>query len=247
MASLPARARIAGQAKPIQPRVSAVDEEEDMFSTSTSLRPASADVDGHALFGQTMGLVAITAGLFAFGAYLGQNLSSGWSWVWYGVSLVCLIAMNAAVQRSSQAAVTLLFGFGLTLGLATASTLAYYAGVDPSVLWRAAGATALFMCGFGVAGYATRRDLSPLARLLFWALFALIGFGVVTIFVNIPSADLAYSILGLAIFAGLTTVDFQRLRGASDLDSAPLLASSIFLDGLNVFMFFIDLFRGGKD
>jgi modulator of FtsH protease len=32
------------------------------------------------LFGQTMGLVAITAGVFALGAYLGRNLGYGaWS------------------------------------------------------------------------------------------------------------------------------------------------------------------------
>jgi uncharacterized protein len=36
--------------------------------------------------------------------------------------------------------------------------------------------------------------------------------------------------------------DFQRLRVNSDLDSAPLLAASIFLDILNVFQFFLSLF-----
>ena len=33
-------------------------------------------------------------------------------------------------------------------------------------LWEAGGATALFIAGFGAAGYATRRDLAPLARVL---------------------------------------------------------------------------------
>jgi FtsH-binding integral membrane protein len=64
----------------------------------------------------------------------------------------------------------------------------------------------------------------------------------VTIFVHIPHADLTYSILGLIIFAGLTAVDFQRLRRTTDLDSAPLLAASIFLDALNVFLFFLRIF-----
>jgi FtsH-binding integral membrane protein len=101
-----------------------------------------------------------------------------------------------------------------------------------------AGATALFIAGFGAAGYATRRDLSGLARLCFWALVALIVFGIVTIFINIPNGSPIYSVLGLLIFAGLTMFDFQRLRRSSDLDSAPLLAASIFLDALNVFLFF---------
>ena len=38
---------------------------------------------------------------------------------------------------------------------------------------QAGGATALFIAGFGAAGYATRRDLSAIARVCFWALLAL--------------------------------------------------------------------------
>ncbi len=52
------------------------------------------------------------------------------------------------------------------------------------------------MAGCGAAGYAARRDLSGLARVSFWALLALIMFGVVMIFVNIPGGALTYSILG---------------------------------------------------
>ena len=78
--------------------------------------------------------------------------------------------------------------------------------------------------GCGAAGYATRRDLSGVARASFWALIALILSGIVMIFVNIPGGSLAYSILGLVIFAGLTMSDFQRLRRSRDIDSAPLMA-----------------------
>jgi len=78
----------------------------------------------------------------------------------------------------------------------------------------------------------------------FWALLALIGFGVVLIFVHIPGGALIYSILGLVVFAGLTMVDFQRLRRSTDMDSAPMIAASIFLDALNVFSFFLQLVGG---
>jgi uncharacterized protein len=138
--------------------------------------------------------------------------------------------------------VVLLMAVGTTLGLAMAPTLVYYASTNPQALWQAGGATALFIAGFGAAGYATRRDLSGLARLSFWALVGLIVFGIVLIFVQIPYGSLIYSILGLLIFAGLTLFDFQRLRRSSDLDSAPLLAASIFLDALNVFLFFLRIF-----
>ena len=196
----------------------------------------------HTLFGQTMGYVAVTTGFFALGSYLGRNLSPGWAIVWYIVAFACLIGMNFTVRRSKGLSVALLFVVGTTLGLALAPTLVYYASTNPQALWQAGGATALFIAGFGAAGYATRRDLSGLARLCFWALVALIVFGIVLIFVRIPAGDLIYSILGLVIFAGLTMFDFQRLRRSKDIDSAPLLAASIFLDALNGFLFFLRIF-----
>ncbi|BAL89129.1 hypothetical protein AMIS_39090 [Actinoplanes missouriensis 431] len=52
---------------------------------------------------------------------------------------------------------------------------------------------------------------------------------------------------GLAIFVGPIVIDFQRLRRSSDVESAPLLAASIFLDILNVFLFFLQIFSGGRD
>jgi hypothetical protein len=136
------------------------------------------------LFGQTMGLVACTAGCFALGAYLGRHLSG-----------------TVAGRRGHGAVHRRLRG----------------------------------------AGYVSRRDLAPLARVCFVALLALIVFGIVLVFVSIPHGAVVYSVLGLAIFAGLTMFDFQRLRRSRDLDSAPLIAASIFLDILNVFLFFLQI------
>lgn len=212
--------------------------------TTAAPAPLSRDQTG-TLFGQTMGLVAVTAGVFALGAYIGRDLSGGWAILWYIAAFGVLFALSAAAQRSEQLAITLLFGFGLLLGLAVAPTIASYVGADPQAVWQAGGATALFIAGFGAAGYAIRRDLAPLARVLFWALVALIVFGIVLIFVRIPNGAVIYSVLGLVIFAGLTLFDFQRLRRTKNIRAAPLLAASIFLDALNVFLFFLTIF--GRD
>ena len=215
-----------------------------MSTTSTTAAPAAPltrDETG-TLLGQTMGLVAVTAGFFALGAYIGRDMTGGWVWLFYIAAFAALLGMNFAAQRSEQLAVGLLFGVGLLLGLAVAPTIAYYMDADPQAVWQAGGATALFIGGIGAAGYATRRDLSGLARASFWALVALIVFGIVLIFVQIPHGALIYSIAGLVIFAGLTLFDFQRLRRTKDIRAAPLLAASIFLDALNVFLFFLNIF-----
>src|SRR5215471_5729366 len=193
----------------------------------------------HALFAQTMGYVALTAGLFALGAWLGRNFTGGVGIVLFIAAFAVLIAMRFAVRRSVGLTVALLGAFGLLIGLAMAPTLAYYGTMDPSALWQAGAATALFIAGFGAAGYATRRDLTVVARVCFCAL-------VVLIFVHIPHGALVYSVLGLVIFAGFTMFDFQRLRTNTDNAQAPLLAASIFLDVLNVFLFFLEIFSGDK-
>jgi uncharacterized protein len=211
----------------------------------TTATPLGRDATG-ALFGQTMGLVAVTAGLFALGAYLGRDLSGGWAFLWYIAAFVVLLGMNAAAQRSEQLAIGMLFGFGVLLGLAVAPTISYYVNTDPQAVWQAGGATALFIAGAGTIGYATRRDLSGVARACFWALLALIVFGIVLIFVRIPGGALIYSILGLVIFAGLTMYDFQRLRRGRDIRTAPLMAASIFLDILNVFLLFLQIFGNNR-
>ena len=150
-----------------------------MSSNAVPLGPPMTRDAAGTLLGQTMGLVAVTTGLFAVGAYLGRNLAYQWGWLGFIAAFGCLIAMNFAAQRSQGLTLTLLFGFGVLIGLAVAPTLSYYIRADPQAIWQAGAATALFIAGFGAAGYATRRDLSALARALFWALIGLIIFGIV--------------------------------------------------------------------
>ncbi len=218
-----------------------------MVSDSTAVRPGLNQDETATLLGKTMGLVAVTVGAFALGAYLGRNVAHQWGWLFFIGSLLCLLGLHRAAQRSQQTAMALMFGFGVLTGLAVAPTLAYYASADPQAIWLAGGATALFVAGFGAAGYATRRDLSALARVFFWALLALIAFGIVAIFVRIPEGALIYAIAGLVVFAGLTAFDFQRLRRSQNIRDAPLLAASIFLDILNVFLLFLSLFSGSDE
>jgi hypothetical protein len=162
-------------------------------------------------------------------------------------AFACLIAMNVAAQRSQELTVTLLFGFGLLIGLAVAPTLSYYASADPQAVWQAGGATALFIAGFGAAGYATRRDLSAARP------HPLLG----------PDradcvrhrchlrrhpercADLCGPRSG-----GFRGLDGVRLPAPSPQPRHPnrsVARGSIFLDILNVFLLLLSLFGGGRD
>ena len=201
------------------------------------------------LLGQVMGYVAVTLAFAALGAYLGRDLSGGTGLVLFIGVFAIILGLNFAVAKGrEQLAIGLLFGLGLLLGLAIAPVIADYASADPSAVWQAAGATAAFVAAAGAYGYATRSDLSSWARPLLWALLGLILFGLVGIFVSIPNGNLIYAVAGLAIFGAFTIFDFNRLRRANGPEDSPvLIAASIFLDILNVFLLALDLFGGRRD
>ncbi len=192
---------------------------------------AAARYGSRAVFGQVLVLVAFTVGCLAVGAYIGRNLNGGVGVAFFVGSFVCIIGLNlASVQGREQLAITLLFALGLLLGLAVGPGINAYADANPAALWQAAGATAAFVALLGSVGYATRRDLSSWARGLFWAL---IGFGIVAIFVSIPHANVIYAVAGLVVFGAYTIFDFNRLR-RSGIDSAVPIAAGIFLDVINI-------------
>ena len=211
-----------------------------MTAAGYAASPATARAP--ALFGRVMALVSLTVGCATLGVWLARDWGgAGWFIAWL-LSLGCLVGLNVANARGNHGlALALLIAFGLLVGASIATTVDYYAATDPVALRQAFGATALFVAALGSAGYAVRRDLSFLYRLLFWALLALLGAGVVLILVRIPAADVVWSVAGLVIFGLYVVVDFNRLRRAGT-DQAIPLAAGIFLDVLNIFLLFLRLF-----
>ena len=211
-----------------------------MSTYGYSVRPASTHAPG--LFGRVMGLVALTVGFATLGVYIARGWGgAGWFISWL-LAIGCLIGLNAVNARGNTSlALVLLFAFGLLIGISVSATVNYYSATDPTAVRQAFGATALSVAALGSAGYATRRDLSFLYRIAFWALLVLILAGVVLIFVHIPSLYTAYALAGLVIFGLYTVLDFNRLRRAGNEEAIPL-AASIFLDVLNIFLFFLQLF-----
>lgn len=197
---------------------------------------------GATLFGRVMGLVAVTVGFATLGVYLARESGGAMWFIAWLAALGCLIGLNVANSRGNRGlAVGLLFAFGLLIGMSVSTTVNYYAATDPTAVRQAFGATALFVGALGTGGYMTRRDLSFLYRFLFFALLALIVAGIVLIFVRIQAAYTIYAVAGLAIFGGYVVVDFNRLRRGGDDEAIPL-AAGIFIDVLNIFLFFLRIF-----
>ncbi len=195
-----------------------------------------------ALFGRVMGLVAITVGFATLGVWIARN-SGGATWfIAWLLAIGCLFGLQFANARGHTGlALVLLFAFGLLIGVSVSTTVNYYSTTDPTAVRQAFGATALFVGGLGAGGYAVRRDLSYLYRIAFWLLLALILGGIVLIFVHIQAAYTIWAILGLGVFGLYTVIDFNRLRRAGTGEAIPL-AAGIFLNVLNIFLLFLQLF-----
>ncbi|MEI6793031.1 MAG: Bax inhibitor-1 family protein [Actinomycetes bacterium] len=199
-----------------------------------------------AIFGQVMGLVAITCGFAAAGAYIGRDLAGLWFLLpWIG-AIGCLIGLNVANSKGlHQLALVLLFAVGLLLGISIGYTVKYYAVTDSTAVYQAVAATALFVGALGAGGYAIRKDLSFLYRFAFFALLGLIVVGIITLFVSMPGGSMVYAFLGLLVFGLFVVIDFNRLRRAGQQEVIPL-AAGIFLTVFNIFLFFLQIFGGGN-
>ena len=137
-------------------------------------RPASPTA---ALFGAVMALVALTVGFATLGVYLGRD-SGGAAWfVAWLLSLGCLIGLNVASSTWPERP-----RGGAAAGLRSPDRLGR---LDDDQLLRRDGparAPSSVRCDRADAsrrsargGFAVRRDLSFLYRILFWLLLALLA------------------------------------------------------------------------
>lgn len=208
---------------------------------------APARADSRTVFGQVMGLVAITCLFAALGAYIARDASGVTGIVAFVVAfVVAIFVLGRAVAASEQLGIAVLFFVGLLLGVAIGPIVASYAASDPGVVYQSAGATAGFIGIFGAYGYATSRDFSSWGRYLLFAVIGLIVIGLISWFVAIPGGNVVYAVLGLIVFGAFTMYDFNRLR-RTGMEAATLIAASIFLDIFNVFQFMLMLFGGNRN
>ena len=96
----------------------------------------------------------------------------------------------------------------------------------------------------GAYGYTTKRDLSGMGGILFVGLIGVIVASVVGIFVQLPLLYIGISAVAAVLFTGFLVFDLNRVassRGATE-GQAILLAVSVYLDIVNLFLALLRLF-----
>src|SRR6185436_12104234 len=114
-------------------------------------------------------------------------------------------------------------------------------------------ATAGAFAGLSLVGYTTKRNLSGMGTFLTMGVFGLMIAMLIQMFFPMPGLGFAISLLGVAIFAGLTAYDTQRLKetywqvaGTEMIGKVVVMgALSLYLDFINMFQFLLS-FMGDR-
>jgi uncharacterized protein len=99
-------------------------------------------------------------------------------------------------------------------------------------------------------GYTTKSDLSRFGSFLLMGLIGIVIASLVNIFVGSSALQFAISIIGVIVFVGLTAYDTQRIKQMYlEPDTAEIAgkkavigALALYLDFINLFMIFLQLF-----
>ena len=212
-----------------------------------SSSPYGATASTPALLSQVLGITGLGLCITALAAYLFRDMAPGIFAIGALIGgFILLFAIGRMSATNEPLALMLFYVFTFLEGIGIAPTIAYYAHIDgPSVVVNAALTTGLGMLGLGAIVYATTFDFRRLYGVLMMALMAIIVISIVSIFVHFVSPT-AISWVVLVIFAGLTLADFARIRAGGSGASAVMLAISIYLDAINIFLALLQIFGGRR-
>jgi modulator of FtsH protease len=209
-----------------------------IFTSNAGSRSSTVSL----LLGQVMFLVAVALAFFAGGAYIGRNLS-------YNTGLLCeigaivMLLAQAFVPalRTGALAVGWLYALALLLGIGLGPVIDYYTTYDQTVLYQAAGGTALTVAGMGAFGFATSRDLVRWARPLFWGFLAVILVSWLLVLLG-SGGDVLLSLAIYVFASAFLAINFQYLRRYANADDAVWIATGVFINIVNVFLALLRIF-----
>lgn len=176
--------------------------------------------------------------------------------VFWGM-LIAMFAMAIIIparltKMSTGAVLGLFILYSAVMGCWLAPIFLYYKlGTIVYTLFITAGTFG----AMSVYGYFTKRDLSKMGSYLIMALFGLIIAMIVNIFLKSSAMEWVISIVGVLLFVGLTAWDTQQVKqlAAANLDPAladklaTMGAMNLYLDFINLFLFLLRIFGGGRD
>ncbi len=175
-------------------------------------------------------------------------------WIVMLAPLGFVIFLSARIYRMSVQTASITFGtYSLANGISLAFIFLIY---DVGTIFQVFLITGGTFGAMALIGATTKVDLSQFRSVLFFGLIGIIIAMVVNMFMGSSTFDYIISIAGVLIFAGLTAYDTQKLLqiGANaDPESdttrkvAIIGALALYLDFINLFLFLLRIFGGGRN
>jgi FtsH-binding integral membrane protein len=208
--------------------------------------PLAPAIPTQSILAQVLGITALGLCVTALAAWISQGfVTPGLGLVAMIVGFVLLIAINAT-RRNEPLSLVLFYAFTFCEGIGIAPVIGQYVrAFGPDVVVNAALTTGLGMFALAAVVYATGLDLRRFQGIFFVALLGLVVLGIVSIFVKFIHPEV-YAWLTLVIFSGLVLIDFARLRAGGDGLTPVLMATSIYLDAINIFLALLQIFGGRR-
>ena len=195
------------------------------------------------LLGQVLGITGVGFLITALAAYLFRDVG-GFSMIALIGGFVLLFVMNA--MRESPAALLLFYAFAFLEGIGIAPIISSYIRLDgPEVVVNAAATTGFGMIVLAGVAFVWSIDWRRFQSIAFGALIALVVVGFISMFTHFIQPTV-YSWMTLGVFTLLTLIDFARIKAGGDGQTAVMIAVSIYLDAINIFLALLQLFGGRR-
>ncbi len=178
-------------------------------------------------------------------------------WIVTFAPLAFVLTMSFAFNRLSATALVLFFiAYAAVTGISLSFILLIY--TTSSVIGCFAAASLMFGI-MAVMGYTTDKDLTSFGRILTMGLIGIVIASLINMFLGSDRMGYIISIVGVAVFTGLTAYDVQKLKrigegiefegtAASDTKKLAIMgALNLYLDFINLFLMLLRLFGGRRD
>jgi FtsH-binding integral membrane protein len=204
-----------------------------------------------------MGIGLVVTGVIAFvvastPALYVPIFSTPLKWVVMLAPLAFVLLFSFRMQTMSAAGAQAMFwAFCAVMGLSLASVFLVFTGTSIARTFFIAatmfGATSLY-------GYTTKRDLTQFSSFLIMGLIGVVIASIVNIFLGSTALQFAISVIGIAVFIGLTAWDTQTIKeqyaenfGAESQQKLAVFgAFSLYLNFVNIFQLLLN-FTGERE
>ena len=194
-----------------------------------------------------MGVGLVVTGLVAFmisstPALYVPIFSSPLKWVVMLAPLAFVMLFSFKMQTmSASSAQAMFWAFCAVMGLSLASVFLVFTGTS---IARTFFITATMFGATSLYGYTTKRDLTQFSSFLIMGLIGVVIASVVNLFLGSTALQFAISVIGIAVFVGLTAWDTQTIKEqyAENFDAESQQKLAVF-GALSLYLNFVNIFQ----